>query len=199
LRNAPTCVEVSAQGLVAQLGERSVRIGEVDGLGGPAWAAPFPPVRVHHSADTKNEALLVNPKKTLHQDYGERAGFRFEALELLFRRGAYADVMREAQEIVELLLKGLLRKHRHDPPKWHDVSKILLAEEATLPESVRNELGRICSLSQKLRRERETSFYGDEDFLPSEGYGKAEAHAALEETRWLLELLGPLLSQLLAD
>ncbi len=141
----------------------------------------------------------MNPKKTLHQDYAERAGYRFEALELLFRRGAYADVVREAQEIVELLLKGLLRKYRFDPPKWHDVSKILLAEEGAWPEEIRQELPRICALSQKLRRERETSFYGDEDFLPSEGYGLEEANGVLEETRWLLHLLAPHLSQLLDD
>ena len=139
----------------------------------------------------------MTPTKTLHQDYGERAAIRFEALELLYSRGAYADVVREAQEIVELLLKGLLRKYRIDPPKWHDVSKILLAEQARFPQPIQAELSRVCSISQKLRREREMSFYGDEDFLPSEGYSQIEAQGILEETRWLLGLLQQPLSELL--
>lgn len=139
----------------------------------------------------------MTPTKTLHQDYGERAAIRFEALELLFSRGAYADVVREAQEIVELLLKGLLRKYRIDPPKWHDVSKILLAEQALFPTEIQSEMSRICSISQKLRREREMAFYGDEDFLPSEGYSQLEAQSILEETRWLLGLLQKALSETL--
>lgn len=133
----------------------------------------------------------MNPRKVLHQDYLERATVRFEALELLFSRSAFADVIREAQEIVELLLKGLLRKYRLDPPKWHDVSKVLLAEETRWPEEIRSQLPRMTTLSQKLRREREMSFYGEEDFLPSEGYGEDEARNALEETRWLLAFLSP--------
>ncbi|MEO0250111.1 MAG: HEPN domain-containing protein [candidate division WOR-3 bacterium] len=37
------------------------------------------------------------------------ASVRLEALELLYQRESYDDVVREAQEIVELVLKGALR------------------------------------------------------------------------------------------
>ena len=36
-----------------------------------------------------------------------------------------SDVVREAQEIVELALKGLLRQVGIEPPRWHDVGELL--------------------------------------------------------------------------
>lgn len=50
-----------------------------------------------------------------------RSGKRLLALELLMQQGAFPDVVREAQEIVELVLKGMLRAIGIDPPKRHDV------------------------------------------------------------------------------
>jgi HEPN domain-containing protein len=37
----------------------------------------------------------------------------------------YSDVVREAQEIVELALKGMLRQIGIEPPKWHDVGQLI--------------------------------------------------------------------------
>jgi predicted nucleotidyltransferase len=39
----------------------------------------------------------------------ETQTFRLDILDLLCKKGAYSDVIREAQECVELCLKGMLR------------------------------------------------------------------------------------------
>lgn len=48
------------------------------------------------------------------------------ALEVLVKRKAWSDVVRESQEVVELALKGMLRAVGIDPPKWHDVGDLLV-------------------------------------------------------------------------
>jgi HEPN domain-containing protein len=58
---------------------------------------------------------------TLAQSYLRKATDRLDILNLLLNKGAYSDVMRKAQEIVELALKGMLRAAGIEPPKFHDV------------------------------------------------------------------------------
>jgi HEPN domain-containing protein len=50
---------------------------------------------------------MTNPKLAL--DYLKRARARLKAVALLFNEEAFADVVRESQEAVELLLKAVLR------------------------------------------------------------------------------------------
>ena len=135
--------------------------------------------------------MAARPRRTLHEEYFEKARVRRFALDVLLHHGGHADVVRESQELVELLLKGLLRKVGIDPPKWHDVGTVLEDNDDLLPPEVRLELERIVKLSSSLRRDRELSFYGDEDFLPSEKYGPEEAHAAIAHCDFLLRLLEP--------
>lgn len=45
----------------------------------------------------------------LARSYLRKASDRLEILDVLLRKGAYSDVVREAQELVELALKGMLR------------------------------------------------------------------------------------------
>src|SRR5262245_11843484 len=100
--------------------------------------------------------------KTLAHDYFKRARVRLKVLALLQSQGAHADVIREAQEAVELILKGYLRLRLIDPPKWHDMAPILRENTARLSPRVQAELERICSISTQLKKERELSFYGDD-------------------------------------
>ena len=44
--------------------------------------------------------------KDLAQSYLRKSEDRLDILDLLLKKGAYSDVVREAQEIVELCLKG---------------------------------------------------------------------------------------------
>lgn len=130
---------------------------------------------------------------SLYQDYLKRARVRLEVLDIFFQRQSYADAIRESQEVVELLLKALLRKFSIDPPHWHDVSRILIENQAALPEMIQTDLNRICAVSKRLRKERELSFYGDEDFIPSDEYTKDQAKEAISDSRWLFELLKDIL------
>lgn len=61
----------------------------------------------------------------LAHEYFKKSKIRLKALYVLRDEGGYSDVVRESQELVELLLKGLLRLIGIDPPKWHDVCYIL--------------------------------------------------------------------------
>ncbi len=70
---------------------------------------------------------------SLARSYLRKVLDRLEILDLLMRKQAYSDVIREAQEIVELALKGMLRAVGVEPPKWHDVGDILKAERGAFP------------------------------------------------------------------
>lgn len=125
----------------------------------------------------------------LARSYFRRCQQRRLALSTLYEAGAYADVMREAQELVELALKGLLRAVGIDPPKWHDVGGILLDNAELFPPSLRADLARMAAISARLRRERELSFYGEIDFIPDENYSQADAAAVLADVDWLIARL----------
>lgn len=125
----------------------------------------------------------------LARDYIHRAGIRLRALDVLFDGESWADVVRESQEIVELALKGLLRMVGIDPPRIHDVSGVLLAERARLPEALAPEVESLAEISRQLRRDRELAFYGAEDLTPSGFYTRDDAEQARAGARRTVELV----------
>ena len=126
---------------------------------------------------------MTNPR--LEIDYVTRAGHRLEALRVLLARGAHADVVREAQEIIELSLKALLRACGVTVP--HDVGQILVREAGRLPAGLRAHAERMAAISKALRKDREIAFYGSEDLIPSEFYTATDAGQAYEDARWVHE------------
>jgi HEPN domain-containing protein len=128
----------------------------------------------------------------LARSYFSRCRKRRVALAALFGVEGYADVMREGQELVELALKGLLRSVGIDPPKWHDVGRIMLDNASLFPADMQGDLQRMADISARLRKERELSFYGEIDFLPEENYSRADAATVIADVDWLLERLPPL-------
>ncbi|HWK12740.1 MAG TPA: HEPN domain-containing protein [Vicinamibacterales bacterium] len=131
----------------------------------------------------------------LSSDYIRRAGARLKALDVLFEAESWADVVREAQEIVELSLKALLRNAGVDPPRLHDVGDVLLTERDRLPEGIRPPLERLATISRTLRRDRELAFYGAEDFTPSAFYKRDDAVAARDDARTVLAAVRPHIRQ----
>ncbi|MCY4372680.1 MAG: HEPN domain-containing protein [Spirochaetaceae bacterium] len=111
---------------------------------------------------------------------------RLKVLELLRREHAYSDVVREAQEVVELALKGVLRVLGVEPPKIHDVGPLILEYRDRLPGAVQPDADRIAEASRWLRKEREFSFYGEVDLIPTEEYGVEEAERALADARFVV-------------
>ncbi|MCW5890171.1 MAG: HEPN domain-containing protein [bacterium] len=74
---------------------------------------------------------MTNPD--LGRDYVQRARKRLRALDVLLGEEAFADVVRESQEVVELALKGLLRTFGVAVPFVHDVSDVLRGSEDVTP------------------------------------------------------------------
>jgi HEPN domain-containing protein len=126
----------------------------------------------------------------LARDYLVRCQKKLKALEVLLSEEAYPDVVREAQEVVELTVKAMLRFAGVEPPKWHDVGGTLLEFRDRFPDAVSGSLDAVATASARLRREREASFYGDVDMIPSEVYSREDAVRAVADARMVVEAAG---------
>ncbi len=126
--------------------------------------------------------------KTLAQSYLLKATKRLRVLSVLLEEDAYSDVVREAQELVELALKGVLRQIGIEPPKQHDVGKLIMDFRSRLPKEVAQEAKKLADISRWLRKEREFSFYGDIDFIPTEEYTREDAERAIRDAEFVLEM-----------
>lgn len=122
-------------------------------------------------------------------DYISRASKRLIALKTLLNEKAWADVVREAQEIVELALKALLKSSGIDVPRIHDVSEILEEEIDLLPKGARENIHVLSDASRTLRRDRELAFYGSEDLTPSEFYKERDAKKAFDMAQSVVEIV----------
>lgn len=117
--------------------------------------------------------------KSLIEDYLSRGKIRLEALRVLFKHGGFADVVREAQEIVELVSKSLIRFLGSEPARVHDTSAQLTELKERVAKESQAGLEELIEISRELRRDRELAFYGTEDLTPSEFYSKKDAQRAL--------------------
>ena len=131
---------------------------------------------------------------TLAYEYLKRCKNRLEAIKVLFERESYADVIREAQEIVELCGKGILRAAGIDPPKWHDVSDLIMELNRKYPD-FKNDFKKYAEISKWLRKERELAFYGEIDFIPSEEYTERDGVRAMKSAEFCIKLLEKFLEQ----
>ncbi|MEW6273889.1 MAG: HEPN domain-containing protein [Bacillota bacterium] len=125
---------------------------------------------------------------TLAQSYLVKATKRLKILPVLLAEEAYSDVVREAQEIVELAVKGILRYIGIEPPKQHDVGYLLVEFQDRLPEEVRREAGKIAKISKWLRKEQEFAFYGDADFIPTEEYTEQDARRGMQDANFVVQM-----------
>lgn len=126
--------------------------------------------------------------QSLAESYLKKSMARFDILEILLNKDDYSDVIRESQEVVELCLKGILRQVGIEPPKFHDVSGFLLEYREKFPQINDVDIKKVVDISKKLRKEREISFYGDVDFIPTESYTKSDALEAIKSAKFILEL-----------
>lgn len=133
---------------------------------------------------------------TLARSYLTKARSRLRALAVLRDDGNHSDVIREAQELVELALKGMLRAVGVEPPKLHDVGGLLLEHREKFPVEVAARLEGAAAISKRLRRERELAFYGDVDFIPTEEYSAADAARAYAEAAGVVDLAGDVIGRL---
>lgn len=123
--------------------------------------------------------------ESLAGSYLAKVRVRVRLLDFLHGEEAWSDVVREAQETVELALKGMLRQAGIEPPHWHDVGQIL-KEYRQRFEPVHADIDRLAAISNWLRKEREFSFYGDIDFIPTERYTRDDADRAIADARFVV-------------
>ncbi len=112
---------------------------------------------------------------SLARSYLRRTGSRLKTLQVLLDEDAFSDVVSEAQEIVELALKGMLRQAGVEPPKWRDTGGLLLDHADRFAVLGRERLESLAVISARLCRESERAFYGDIDFIPTEQYSENDA------------------------
>ena len=131
------------------------------------------------------------------RDYLRSAQARRLAIEALLRAGAHPDVVREGQEVVELILKGALRFIGVDPPKRHDVHGVLRHFLDRLPSEWGDGLNEMEEALNRLVRERAPAFYGDEqESVPaSDLFGDDDARRALGVVDRLLGMYERLLAR----
>ena len=130
---------------------------------------------------------------SLAKSYLIKAQKRLKVLPALLAEDAYSDVIREAQEIVELALKGMLRQVGIEPPRWHDVGPLLQEYRVRFPPAIATDVDRLAAISGWLRKEREFSFYGDIDFIPTDRYSREDAERALHDARIAVSTAGALI------
>lgn len=56
-------------------------------------------------------------------------------------------------------------------------------------DEIRKHMERIVKVSSRLRKDRELSFYGDEDFLPSQNYDESDSSQCMEDADFLIQLV----------
>ena len=131
---------------------------------------------------------------SLAKSYLKKATVRLDILDLLLEKEAYSDVVREAQEIVELAVKGMLRAVGVEPPKIHDVGGLLCEHKDKYTQDIAQEIEKIALISKRLKKERELAFYGDIDFIPTEEYSKEDAKIAMQEANFVVEMARKVIS-----
>lgn len=82
----------------------------------------------------------------------------------------------------------MLRQAGVEPPKWHDVGQALKEYQARFPEQAAAQVERLAEISAWLRKEREFSFYGDVDFIPTEEYTRADALRAIADAQFVVSV-----------
>jgi HEPN domain-containing protein len=127
---------------------------------------------------------------SLADSYLVKARVRLKTLPIFMEEQAYSDVVREAQEVVELACKAMLRKVGVEPPHWHDVGTLLREYRSRMPGVDDAALERVVAASLWLRKEREFSFYGDIDFIPTEQYSLEQGTKAVDDARFVVDVAG---------
>ncbi len=129
---------------------------------------------------------IENPP--LAKAYLAKAEKRMLAIDVLHEEEAYSDVVREAQEVVELATKGMLYLVGIHPPRLHDESRLLLEHRDRFPRDVASRMNDIADISRRLRKDREKAFYGDKKVLPTTAYSAEDSSRAKAEASLVVSL-----------
>ena len=131
--------------------------------------------------------------------YVEEARGRVTLVRVALEKGLWAATVREAQECVELFLKGALRLVAVEPARTHDVAAVLRRERNRFPEWFRSAIDRLAAISTEMAGDRGPAFYGDEreELGPQELFDEADARRAVQDAEVVAQLCERLLSELI--
>ena len=127
--------------------------------------------------------------------YLARAIARADALPVFLAAQAWPDVVREAQEAVELLLKAALRAAGVEPARTHDPADALRANAGRFPGWFAEKIPDLAAVSTELAGDRGIAFYGDErrGIPPDQLFGREDAERAVEQLSFVRGLCERLL------
>lgn len=128
--------------------------------------------------------------------YIDEALGRVELVRTALDRGLWAATVREAQESVELCLKGALRLVGVEPARSHDVAELLRREADRFPDWFRKEVDHLASISTEMAGDRGIAFYGDErqELGPQELFDADDAQRAVKNLEYVAGLCKRLLA-----
>lgn len=115
---------------------------------------------------------------------------RVQVLPAFMGTGSWSVVVREAQEAVELLLKGAVRWVGGEPTRTHDPGPLLKTSAGAFPEWFASHIDDLVFISSSLAGDRGASFYGDErlGIPPDQLFDRVDAERAMEQASFVLAL-----------
>jgi len=128
---------------------------------------------------------LTNPR--MGKLYIEEAQGRMDLVRVAVKNQLWATSVREAQECVELFLKGALRVVAIESTRSHDVADVLRREAARFPGWFQKEVEHLASISTEMSGDRGLAFYGDErqEIGPQELFDEKDAQRALANLEYV--------------
>ena len=122
--------------------------------------------------------------------YVEEARGRIALVRLALERGLWATTVREAQECVELFLKGALRLVAVEPARTHDVAEVLRREAARFPPWFQSAVDQLATISTEMAGDRGIAFYGDErqELGPQELFDEKDARRSVRNLEFVAEV-----------
>lgn len=114
---------------------------------------------------------------------------RLDLVRLARKKGLWSSTVREAQECVELLLKGALRLVAVEPARTHDVAELLRREARRFPDWFRDHADHLADISTEMAGDRGIAFYGDErqELGPQDLFDEADARRAMDSLEFVAE------------
>jgi HEPN domain-containing protein len=128
--------------------------------------------------------------------YIEEARGRVALVHLALQNRLWAATVREAQESVELFLKGALRLVAVEPARTHDVAEMLRRERDRFPRWFADAVDGLATISTELAGDRGLAFYGDErlELGPQDLFEERDARRAADNLAHVAELCERLLA-----
>jgi HEPN domain-containing protein len=129
--------------------------------------------------------------------YIEEARGRQALVRLALEKGLWAATVREAQQCVELFLKGALRLVGVEPSRTYDVAELLRREVHRFPDWFRSAVDHLATISTEMAGDRGVAFYGDErqELGPQELFDEKDAQRAAGSLDFLAQLCERLLAE----